>query len=135
MRKTENEEVFNMTDYKVLIETEKTVFRSTVKTLQERGLFSLADVPVIASYARNVVLARSAAKDIQKLGTVIQFKDRGFVKYKSNPAVAVLHQAQTSYEATAIRLGLTPTGRKRLKSEEIRKEKTALEMFEEESDA
>ena len=98
--------------------------------LDQKGLLDPADVPVIASYARNVVLARTAAKDVQKLGTVIEFKDRGCTKYKTNPAVEIMGKAQNDYESTAIKLGLTPTGRKRLKGEGKPK-KTKLEEFNE----
>ncbi len=122
---------FNSADYKSLTDSERTVFRTVVETLTERGLFDPADVPVIAGYARNVVLARCAARDIEKFGTVIQFQDRGCDKWKENPAVGVMSKAQNAYEATALKLGLTPTGRKRMKGEGTRK-KTALEAFDEE---
>jgi len=130
MEKEEKLRIFGSTDYKSLTDQERTVFRGVVETLETRGLFQLADIPVIASYARNVVLARIAFRDIQKLGTVIEFKDRGFTKYKTNPAVDIMNKAQNAYEATAIKLGLTPTGRKRLKGEE--KTATALDTFMEE---
>jgi P27 family predicted phage terminase small subunit len=110
---------YNSADYKALTDPERTVFRNVVNTLLERGIFNPSDVPVIAAYARNVVLARTAARDIERLGTVITFKDRGFTKYKTNPAVDIMNKAQAAYEATAIRLGLTPTGRRRLKGEEV----------------
>ena len=42
-------------------------------------------------------------------------------------------KAQNDYESTAIKLGLTPTGRKRLKGEGKPK-KTALEQFNEQFD-
>ena len=119
--------IYGSTDYKALTDAERTVFRDVVKTLVERGLFLYADIPVIAGYARNVVLARVAARDVQKVGTVIEFQDRGCTKWKVNPAVDIMTRAQTAYESTAIRLGLTPTGRKRLKGEE--KMATALESF------
>ena len=63
---------------------------------------------------------------------MIEFKDRGCTKWKTNPAVMIMTQAQNAYEATAIRLGLTPTGRKRLKGEE--RLKTASEKWEEQDD-
>ena len=118
MNTKERNKTYNSADYKALMNPERTVFRNMVDTLTERGIFNPSDVPVIAAYARNVVLARTAARDVQRLGTVIEFKDRGFTKYKTNPAVDIMNKAQAAYEATAIKLGLTPTGRKRLKSEE-----------------
>ena len=118
MKTKERNKTYNSADYKALTDPERTVFRNMVDTLTERGIFNHSDVPVIAAYARNVVLARTAARDVQRLGTVIEFKDRGFTKYKTNPAVDIMNKAQAAYEATAIKLGLTPTGRKRLKSEE-----------------
>jgi P27 family predicted phage terminase small subunit len=118
MKTKERNKTYNSADYKALTDPERTVFRNMVDTLTERGIFNPSDVPVIAAYARNVVLARTAARDVQRLGTVIEFKDRGFTKYKTNPAVDIMNKAQAAYEATAIKLGLTPTGRKRLKSEE-----------------
>jgi P27 family predicted phage terminase small subunit len=123
---------YNSADYKALTEAERTVFRNMVSALSERGLFNPLDVPVIAAYARNVVLARIAARDVQRLGTVIEFEDRGYTKYKTNPAVDIMNKAQAAYEATAIKLGLTPTGRKRLKGEE--KQKTASEAWDEKED-
>ena len=118
MEKKEQLKIYGTADYKALTEAERTVFRSVVNTLSDQGLFRQVDIPVIAGYARNVVLARVAARDIQKLGTVIKFQDRGCDKWKTNPAVDVMTKAQNAYEATAIKLGLTPTGRKRLKGEE-----------------
>ena len=123
---------YNSADYKALTEAERTVFRNMVSALSERGLFNPLDVPVIAAYARNVVLARTAARDVQRLGTVIEFKDRGFTKYKTNPAVDIMNKAQAAYEATAIKLGLTPTGRKRLKGEDSAK--SASEVWDEQAD-
>lgn len=122
---------YNSIDYKSLTEAERTVFRNVVETLAARGTFNPVDSPIIAAYARNVVLARIAAKDIEKLGTVIEFLDRGCIKFKENPAVGVMSKAQNAYEATAIKLGLTPTGRKRLKSEEAQP-KSELDEFMEE---
>ena len=123
---------YNSADYKALTEAERTVFRNMVSALSERGLFNPLDVPVIAAYARNVVLARIAARDVQRLGTVIEFEDRGYTKYKTNPAVDIMYKAQAAYEATAIKLGLTPTGRKRLKGEE--KVKSPSEAWDEKED-
>ena len=123
---------YNSADYKAMTEAERTVFRNMVSALSERGLFNPLDVPVIAAYARNVVLARIAARDVQRLGTVIEFEDRGYTKYKTNPAVDIMNKAQAAYEATAIKLGLTPTGRKRLKGEE--KVKSPSEAWDEKED-
>ena len=128
----EKNKTYNSADYKALADAERTVFRNMVNTLAERGLFNPSDVPIIAAYARNVVLARIAARDVQRLGTVIEFEDRGYTKYKTNPAVDIMNKAQAAYEATAIKLGLTPTGRKRLKGEE--KTKTASEAWDEKED-
>jgi P27 family predicted phage terminase small subunit len=125
--------VFNSADFKSLTEAEQTIFRNVIEVLDASGLFNVADVPVIAAYARNVVLARTAAKDVQKLGTVIEFQDRGCTKYKTNPAVDIMNKAQMAYQDTAIKLGLTPTGRKRMKGEGKPK-KSALEKFNEEFD-
>ena len=130
MDKELNVKIFNSGDFKSLTKAEQIIFRDVVETLDQKGLFDVADVPVIASYARNVILARAASKDVQKMGTVIQFQDRGCDKWKINPAVDVLQRAQAAYEATAVKLGLTPTGRKRLKGEGKPK-KTKLEEFNE----
>ena len=123
---------YNSADFRALTDSERTVFKNMVTTLSERGLYRVEDVPIIAGYARNVVLARVASRDIQRLGTVIEFEDRGFKKYKTNPAVDIMTKAQNAYEATAVKLGLTPTGRKRLKGEE--KVKTASEEWDEQND-
>ncbi len=130
MNKELSVKIYNSGDFKSLTKPEQTIFRDVVSVLDQKGLLDPADVPVIASYSRNVVLARTAAKDVQKLGTVIEFKDRGCTKYKTNPAVEIMGKAQNDYESTAIKLGLTPTGRKRLKGEGKPK-KTKLEEFNE----
>jgi P27 family predicted phage terminase small subunit len=127
-----NFEIYGTADYKSLTKPERTVFKNLVNVLSEKGLFRTEDIPVIAGYARNVVLARVASRDVQRLGTVIEFEDRGYKKYKTNPAVDIMRKAQDAYEATAIKLGLTPTGRKRLKGEE--KTKTASEAWDEQND-
>ena len=132
MTPKERNQTYTSTDYKSLTDEERTVFRNAVANLTENGLFQPADVPVIAGYARNVVLARVAARDVQRYGTVIEFKDRGCTKFKTNPAVDIMNKAQGAYEATAIRLGLTPTGRRRLKNE--METKTASQQWEEQED-
>ena len=76
--------------------------------------------------------SRVAARDIEKYGSVIEYEDRGYRMVKTNPAVDIMNKAQNAYEATAIKLGLTPTGRKRLKGEE--KVKTASEAWDEKED-
>ena len=53
-------------------------------------------------------------------------------KKKQNPAVDILQKAQISMEKTAALLGLTPTGRKRLKDEQ--NIKTASEAWDEQQD-
>lgn len=125
--------IYNSTDYRSLTPAERTVFKGVIETLTERGLLDEGDLPVIAAYARNVVLARVAARDVEKHGAVIEFEDRGYKKYKANPAIAIMNQAQTAYLATALKLGLTPTGRKRLKGEGVAP-KSALDQFNEEFD-
>ena len=59
----------------------------------------------------------------------------GDAVYSANPKVKMMNDALKQANLIATDFGLTPKSGKRLKSEEIRKEKTALEMFEEESDA
>jgi len=117
MTDKERKKTYNSIDYRSLTDSERTVFRCAVDELVEKGLFNTADTPVIAGYARNVVLARIASKDIEKFGVNIKFQDRGCDKVKENPAISVMLKAQAAYEATALKLGLTPTGRKRLKGE------------------
>jgi P27 family predicted phage terminase small subunit len=130
MTKQESDKTYKSTDYRSLTETARTVFKNVCEVLDERGLFHVEDVPIIAGYARNVVLARVAARDIERLGTVIEYMDRGYKMVKTNPAVDIMNKAQNAYEATAVKLGLTPTGRKRLKGEGTPK-KSRLEEFNE----
>ena len=122
--------IHNSTEYRSLTQSEQAVFRSVVGALEDKGLFDPADISIIASYARNVCLARKAAQDVETYGVVITFKDRGETKYKNNPAIDVMQKAQNAYEATAVKLGLTPTGRKRLKGEG-KAPKSKREIFEE----
>ncbi len=130
MTKQERDKTYNSSDYKSLTDKARTVFKNTCEVLDERGLFHVEDVPIIAGYARNVVLARVAARDIERLGTVIEYMDRGYKMVKTNPAVDIMNKAQNAYEATALKLGLTPTGRKRLKGEG-KAPKSKREIFEE----
>jgi P27 family predicted phage terminase small subunit len=102
-----------------------------VEDLDERGLLKVSDVPIIASYARNVLLARLASRELEKRGILLDEQDKYHgVKTKQNPAVDILQRAQSAMEKTAIQLGLTPTGRKRLKGEE--QVKSPLDAFMEE---
>ncbi len=130
MTKQERDKTYNSSDYKSLTDKARTVFKNTCEVLDERGLFHVEDVPILAGYARNVVLARVAARDIERLGTVIEYMDRGYKMVKTNPAVDIMNKAQNAYEATALKLGLTPTGRKRLKGEG-KAPKSKREIFEE----
>ena len=121
-----------MADYIGLSEAERQVFKSVIGSMAEKGLFEKTDVPLVAFYARNIVLAREAAKAIASHGLLVEVEDkyRG-TTLKTNPAVDIMNKAQNAAEATAIKLGLTPTGRKRMKGEGKPK-KSALEKFNEE---
>lgn len=125
--------IYNSPDYRSLTPAARSVFKQVVETLTEKGLFDESDMPVIASYARNVVLARVAAEDIEKHGAVITYIERGFEHVKTNPAITVMSQAQKAYLDIAVKLGLTPAGRKKLKGEGAAP-KTALDQFNEEFD-
>ena len=107
----EKNRVFNSGDFKSLSDSQRRIFRQVVEDLDERGIFRPTDVAIIASYARNVILARLASKEL---------------------AVDILQKAQISMEKTAALLGLTPTGRKRLKDEQ--NIKTASEAWDEQGD-
>ena len=133
MTREQQNKVFNSGDYKSLSDAQRRIFRHVVEELESRDLFRSTDCSIIASYSRNVVLAREASKEIEKRGILIDEDDnyRG-TKVKKNPAVEILTVAQKAMEETAIRLGLTPTGRKRLKDEE--KIKTASEAWDEQGD-
>lgn len=132
MTKQLSDKVYNSADYRGLTDSARTVYKNVCEALSARGLLHVEDVPIIAGYARNVILARVAAQDIERLGTVIEYMDRGYRMVKTNPAVDIMNKAQNAYEATAVKLGLTPTGRKRLKGEGKPERKSALEEFEEE---
>ena len=133
MTTEEKNKVFNSGDFKSLSDAQKRVFRHVIEDLEARDLFRMTDVSVVASYARNVVLARLASKEIERYGIVLTETDKYHgTKMKQNPAVDVLQRAQRAMEDTAIRLGLTPTGRKRLKGEETTK--TASEVWDEQGD-
>ena len=133
MTTEEKNRVFNSGDFKSLSDSQRRIFRQVVEDLDARGLFRATDVSIIASYSRNVILAREASKEIEKRGILIDEDDnyRG-TKVKKNPAVEILQVAQKAMEDTAIRLGLTPTGRKKLKDEE--KVKSASEAWDERED-
>lgn len=125
--------VFNSGDYKSLSDAQRRIFRQVVEDLDARDLFRETDVPIIASYSRNVLLARLASKELEKSGIMITEVDKYHgKKTKQNPAVDILQKAQISMEKTAAILGLTPTGRKRMKGEE--KVKSASEEWDEQDD-
>lgn len=133
MTKDEKQKLYSSGDYRSLSDAQKRIFRQTVEDLDARGLFQLADVSIIASYARNVVLARLASRELEKYGILLKEEDRYHgTKIKQNPAADILQRAQKAMEDTAVKLGLTPTGRKRLKGEE--KIKSASEEWDEQDD-
>lgn len=130
----DKQKVFSSGDFRSLSDGQKRIFRAVVDNLDSRGMFQPTDVPVIASYARNVILSREASKAIEKYGVVIEEVDKYHgVKLKQNPAVVTLQMAQKAMEDTAIKLGLTPTGRKRLREMEGNA-KTASEEWDEQND-
>lgn len=133
MTKDEKQKLYSSGDYRSLSDAQKRIFRQTVEDLDARGLFQPADVSIIASYARNVVLARLASRELEKYGILLKEDDRYHgTKIKQNPAADILQRAQKAMEDTAVKLGLTPTGRKRLKGEE--KIKSASEEWDEQDD-
>jgi len=133
MTTEEKNRVFNSGDFKSLSDSQRRIFRQVVEDLDERGIFRPTDVAIIASYARNVVLARLASKELEKNGIMIEEEDKYHgKKKKQNPAVDILQKAQISMEKTAALLGLTPTGRKRLKGED--NVKSASEVWDEQGD-
>ena len=133
MTSEEKQKVYSSGDYRSLSDAQKRIFKQVVEDLESRDLFRSTDISVIASYSRNVILARLASREIEKHGIVLEEADKYHgVKMKQNPAVDILQKAQRAMEDTAIRLGLTPTGRKRLKAEE--KLRTASEEWDEQED-
>ena len=119
MDKKNSNSIFGSADYRCLTDAQKRIFRRIVTELDGRQLLRVADTGVIASYSRNAVLAREASAEIEKRGILLDYTDQyNRTTTKENPAVSILLRAQKAMEDTAIRLGLTPTGRKRLKGEE-----------------
>ena len=128
MTEEERKRIYNSGDYRSLTDSQRREFRHVVDDLDNRNMLKAADVPIIASYARNVLLARLASRELEKRGIILEEVDKYHgVKTKQNPAVDILQRAQRAMEDTAIRLGLTPTGRKRLKGEE--QTRSALDEF------
>lgn len=133
MTKDEKKRAYNSGDYRSLSDSQRRIFRQVVDDLDARGLFRVTDVAIIASYSRNVMLARLASKELDKNGIMLTEEDKYHgTKTKQNPAVDVLQKAQTAMEKTAALLGLTPTGRKRLKDEQ--NIKNASEAWDEQND-
>ena len=121
--------VFATADYKGLSEEERNIFKSVVREMSQKGIFSRTDAPVIASYSRNVVLARLAMLEVAKYGVLIKETDNYHgEKLRENPAISILNKAQRAYEDSALRLGLTPAGRKKVGAE-YKKEKSPLEEW------
>ena len=131
MTEEERKRIYNSGDYRSLSDSQRREFRHVVEDLDGRGLLKVTDVPIIASYARNVLLARLASKELEKRGILLVEEDKYHgTKVKQNPAVDVLQRAQRALEDTAIRLGITPTGRKRLPGDG--QKKSELDTFMEE---
>ena len=66
MTTEDKQRVFNSGDFRSLSDSQRRVFRQVVEDLEARGLFRATDVSIIASYSRNVILARQASKDLDK---------------------------------------------------------------------
>lgn len=120
MTKEENKKIYSSGDYRALTDKQRRIFRDVVAELDSRQMLRVTDVPVIASYARNAIISRLACEELEKHGLVLTETDnyRG-EKRKENPAFSIYNRAQQAMERTAALLGLTPTGRKRLKGEEV----------------
>jgi len=128
MDQNELKRMYSSADYKGLTDQERRIFMNVVQDNSE--LLRPTDAPVLASYARNVNIARKAAEEVEKYGVLITVEDkyRG-EKLAENPAVGILHRAQDAMERSALKLGLTPTGRKRLKGEGTPKKDEADEFI------
>ena len=132
MSEKEIKQMYSSADYRGLTEKERRIFQSVVR--DNSDLLKPADAPMLASYARNVSLARKAAEEIEQNGVMVDVVDKYHgTRRVENPAVGILQKSQAAYEATGIKLGITPTGRKRLKGEGAPK-KTALQQFNDECD-
>ena len=111
MTTEDKKRVFNSGDFRSLSDSQRRIFRQVVDDLD----------------------ARLASKELDKNGIMLSEEDKYHgVKTKQNPAVDILQKAQTAMEKTAALLGLTPTGRKRIKDEE--RIKTASEAWDEQND-
>lgn len=119
MDKALSKKIYNGADYRSLTKAEQTAFRNIVAELDERQLLRATDAPIIASYARQSVLARVASKEVQERGVTIAQEDKyhGTI-YKTNPSWIALQQAEKAMREAALTLGLTPTGRKRVRDVE-----------------
>lgn len=116
MTDKEIKQMYSSADYRGLTDKERRIFQSVIR--DNATLLRPADAPMLASYARNVNLARKAAEEIEQSGVMITVVDRYHGERRAeNPAVGILQRAQAAYESTGIKLGITPTGRKRLKGE------------------
>lgn len=116
MDKNELKRIYSSADYCGLTEKERRIFMGVVRDNSE--LLKPADSPIIAAYARNVNLARKAAEEIEEHGVMVVSSDKYHGdKRVENPAIGILQRAQAAYVDAALKLGLTPTGRKRLKGE------------------
>jgi len=134
MTNEERTKIYTSGDYRSLTDKQRRIFRNVVTDLDQRQMLRLTDLPVIASYAQSVVLARLACKDLEKRGLVLEEEDKYHGKrLKENPSYGIFRKAQSAIAQNAVLLGLTPTGRKRLKSEEV-PPKSASEAWDEQED-
>ena len=75
MTNVDKNKVYNSGDYKSLSDAQRRIFRHVVDELESRDLFRPTDASIIASYSRNVILAREASKEIEKRGILIDEDD------------------------------------------------------------
>lgn len=116
MTEKELKQIYSSADYKGLTDKERRIFQSVVR--DNSDLLRPADAPILASYARNVNIARKAAEEVESKGVTVTIIDKYHgTRTDVNPAFKILQTAQAAYEASGIKLGITPTGRKRLKGE------------------
>jgi P27 family predicted phage terminase small subunit len=99
-----------------LPEIAKQEWNRVCDVLQEMGILSLADGPLLELYCSTYARWREACDKINEQGMVVECKRSGF---KKNPNMLVCDSAAIEIRKLLIEMGLTPSSRSRVSTNAI----------------
>jgi P27 family predicted phage terminase small subunit len=92
--------------------TAQLMFKKVANVLQERGLLTEIDLPLLEAYATFYHILREATENIKANGTTYESKGRTF----TNPNVEMIKRAATGMRDLSLKFGLDPRSRASLES-------------------